>query len=1042
MISRLHLIVAGSTWSAGLGIVFEWLFLAIWIVMAPPVHAIDPQIRLTQYGHTAWRVRDGYFSGTPNAISQTNEGYIWIGTGAGLVRFDGSRFQELAASQGNKLDSTYILSLAAGNDGSLYVGTATGMNRVLGGKVQTFVHGRGRINQIIRDSDGRIWYARSRSRDSAGPLCSVSNSDVRCIGAGEGVNIPVASSLTQDAKGALWIAGATSVVRWSDGKGEAYTSSRFSSGDHLSGFGALLEAKADHVYAGFGHAGRGLGLEEIVKGDFRTVRFPGFDGSRVQATSFLRDRKGSIWIGTSNDGLYRWNGSHVEHYRRSDGLSGDAVNQVFEDREGVIWVATSHGVDNFRDVSVLTLSTSEGLKSDEISGLAVARDGSVWLGFPNGLAKVGSDAITTITQAQGLPGRQVTSLLQDELGQWWIGVDQGVYAYSQGRFKEVTDNGKHIGPVISVGSDHAGGLWAVANGKPPALIHIQGGRVISRRGPPTEPRAGAVYADRSGGVWVGYVDGSVAYLKGSHRTRTDLGLAEQVSIRRIIGFGSKEPLILTPEGLFGIKNGRPQVLNQANGLPDTHLHAGVFDLNGDLWLMCDAGLLRISRSELDRWWMDPALPIQYRLLTANDGVLISQDPFDPSAGVTPDNRVWFATEENGVEVVDASIDHLQRQLPPVRIEDFRSDHKGYALDSAIHLPPKPRNIMIDYAGLSFAHPADIQFRYRLDGHDTMWMDAGMRRTAYFGDLQPGRYRFRVAASNQRGVWNPEEATVDFVVEPAWYQTRWFLCMSVIAISLLVWVIYFLRVRSVSVAINSRFDERVAERTRMARELHDTFLQTVQSSKMVADSALAEAPDAMGMSLALEKLSEWLGQAVTEGRAALRALRTSTLEKNHLAEALRDALEEHRLASTIESEIRVNGTARDLHPIVRDELCRIGLEAIRNAIRHSEANHLHVDLIYGRNLILIVNDDGIGISSDYVDNGKTGHFGLTGIRERAERIRGKILITSTPDDGTRVRVSVPSNAAYFTPMGVSALRKVLSKLHRVPKDRDHAQLPPR
>lgn len=1023
MITRLHLIVACSPWSTGVRIGWAWLLLTIWIVMAPTAHAIDPHTRLTQYGHTAWRVRDGYFSGAPNAISQTIEGYIWIGTGAGLVRFDGSKFQEFHASHGNDLDSNYILSLAAGNDGSLFVGTAIGLNQIVGGKVHRFIQGRGRVNQIIRDSGGRVWYARSRSRDSAGPLCSVSNLDVRCIGASEGVNIPVASAITQDAKGTLWIAGATSVVKWADGKAEAYTSSRFTSGDHLSGFDALVEEKSAHIYAGFSHTGSGLGLEEIVNGDFRPVRLPGFDGSRVQATSLLRDRQGSLWIGTSNDGLYRLNGSHVERYRRSDGLSGDAVNQIFEDREGVIWVATSHGIDNFRDVSVLTLSTSEGLKSDGISGLAVARDGSVWLGYPNGLAIVRSETIKTIAQAQGLPGKQVTSLLQDESGQWWIGVDQGIFVYSRGHFKEITDNGKKLGPVISLASDHAGGLWAVANGKPPALLHIQGGKITSRNGPPTEPRTGAVYADRSGGVWVGYADGSVAYLKGNNRTRIDLGLADHVAIRRIIGFGSKGPLILTPEGLVGIRDGRPQKLNKANGLPDTHLHSGVFDLNGDLWLMCDAGLLRISRSELERWWMDPAIVLQYKLLTANDGVLISQDPFDPNTGVTPDNKVWFATEQNGVEIVDVSKDHLQRQLPPVRIEDFRSDHKGYALDSAIHLPPRPRNIMIDYAGLSFASPADVQFRYRLDGHDTMWMDAGARRTAFFEDLQPGHYRFRVVASNQRGVWNQEEATVDFVVEPTWYQTRWFLCFAVIAVSLLVWLIYRLRIRAIAAAINSRFDERLAERTRMARELHDTFLQTVQSSKMVADSALAEAHDEMGMSLVLEKLSDWLGQAITEGRAALRALRASTIERNHLAKALSDVLDELSANNTAETEVRVSGPPRDIHPIVRAELCQVGVEAIRNAISHAKAKHIIVELNYSRTLVLQVSDDGVGIPEEYATVGKEGHFGLTGMRERTDRIGAQISITSNPERGTRVCVTVPHKSAYLRPVKRLSLKKV-------------------
>ncbi len=1014
-----------SKW-IGVRVGLSALLLSLPMLMPSMGHAIDPQTRLTQYGHTAWRVRDGYFAGAPSAIAQTSDGYIWIGTGAGLLRFDGSRFETFHPSQGKDLSSNYIVSLASAKDGNLFVGTAVGLDQINHGRVRSFSGGQGRVNQIILDSHGDAWYARSRTRDSTGPLCRVRTSDIRCFGVNDGVTIPVATSVIQDSDGAFWIGGATSVIRWADGKEETYTSPRFGSGDHLSGFNALVQAGTNSIYAGVAHPGPGLGVEQIVGKTFQTVKFPGFDGSLVETTCFLHDRQGSLWIGTSNDGLYRLRGGQAEHYRSADGLSGNTVNQIFEDREGVIWVATSRGIDNFRDLRVITLSTAEGLTSDIISGLAVAKDGSVWLGNANGLDIVQSGRIRSIGQAQGLPGKQVTSLLEDKRGQWWIGIDQGIFHYADGHFKEITDKGAHVGPVISLASDHAGGLWAVANGNPPALLHIQGDNVTSREGPPSAPRTAAVYADAAGGAWAGYLDGSVGYIKDETRRKISLGLSNQIPIRRILGFGANGPLILTQEGLYGIRNEHPQVLNKANGLPDTHLRSGVFDLNGDLWLMCDVGILHLSRSELERWWTSPSAVVEYKLLTASDGVLLSQDPFDPSTGVTPDNKVWFATEQNGVEIIDASAEHLQRLLPPVRVEALHSDHKTYALDSVIQLPPRPRNIMIDYAGLSFAAPADLQFRYRLDGHDTMWMDAGVRRTAYFEDLKPGYYRFRVIVSNQQGIWNQEEAAVDFSVVPAWYQTHWFTAIWITTVSLLVWIAYRLRIRSVAAAISSRFDERLAERTRMARELHDTFLQTVQSSKMVADDALADETDELRMSRALAKLSEWLGQAVTEGRAALNALRASTFERNHLAEAFRDALDELPPAGIMETHIHVSGMTRELHPIVRAELCDVGLEAIRNAIHHSGAKHLQVELIYSRTLTLKVIDDGVGIPEEYIEHGRLDHFGLAGMRERVERIRGRITITSSPNVGTQVCVSVPSASAYLKPVKESGLRRLFGK----------------
>jgi signal transduction histidine kinase len=271
----------------------------------------------------------------------------------------------------------------------------------------------------------------------------------------------------------------------------------------------------------------------------------------------------------------------------------------------------------------------------------------------------------------------------------------------------------------------------------------------------------------------------------------------------------------------------------------------------------------------------------------------------------------------------------------------------------------------------------------------------------------------VIASNNDGVWNQAGAFLDFSILPAYYQTAWFRALCVAAFLLLLWFIYRMRVRQVARAMSIRFDERLSERTRIARDFHDTYLQTIQGSRLVADSALKQSPDFARMRGALEQLSVWLGRATEEGRAALSSLRTSATEKNDLAEAFQRAIEECRINSSIEASFTVAGEVSEMHPIVRDEVYRIGYEAIRNACVHSRATNLRVELAYADDLILRVRDNGVGIAPSIVDEGKPEHFGLQGMRERARRIMAKFTVNTSPGTGTEITLVVPGSIIYRT-----------------------------
>jgi signal transduction histidine kinase len=351
--------------------------------------------------------------------------------------------------------------------------------------------------------------------------------------------------------------------------------------------------------------------------------------------------------------------------------------------------------------------------------------------------------------------------------------------------------------------------------------------------------------------------------------------------------------------------------------------------------------------------------------------------------------------------------------PPVHVEGVVADRKTYSPSGDLRLPPLTRDLEIDYSALSFMVPQKVQFRYKLDGHDVDWQDPGTRRQAFYNDLGPGTFTFHVLACNNNGVWNKVGASLKFTVAPAWYQTLWFRLLCALSGIFVVWSIYQFRVRQIAGAIAARFDERLAERTRLARELHDTFLQTVQGSKMVADDALDPNSDATRMRKALEKLSTWLAQAVDEGRAALHSMRVSTVERNQLSESLRRATEDPQFPATMTVTFSVIGDAVDLHPVVRDDVYRIAFEAIRNAAVHSHASLLEIDLRYGDTLSVRVKDNGIGIDPSISDHGKARHFGLQGMRERASRIHSKLTVVSSTNAGTEVTLVVPGKVVYRT-----------------------------
>jgi len=607
-----------------------------------------------------------------------------------------------------------------------------------------------------------------------------------------------------------------------------------------------------------------------------------------------------------------------------------------------------------------------------------------------------------------LPGDQVTSLLQDHAGRVWVGIDNTVSIYKNGRFRRIDrPDGRPIGLVFGMTEDVDNNIWMLTTGPPRTLIRVHDLKVQEEF--PQMPAATRVAADPEGGVWLGLRNGDLARYRHGKTEIFPFKHGEDSRVLHLIVNSDGSVLGATPLGIIAWKEGKQQTLTVRNGLPCDAVNALIEDSNRALWLYTQCGLVEIAGTEMQRWWGQPDITVQLKIFDAFDGVQPGYAPFGGAAR-TPDGRLWFA---NGVLLQMIDPDHLSGNAlpPPVHVEEVIADRKSYSSGKNLRLPPLTRDLEIDYTALSFVVPQKVRFRYRLEGRDVAWQEPGTRRQAFYSDLRPGRYQFRVIACNNDGVWNEAGAILDFSVAPAWYQTNWFRALCLVSGGFIVCVIFRLRVRQISRAISARFDERLAERTRMARDLHDTFLQTIQGSKLVADDALELSTDPIRMRRAMEQLSVWLGRATQEGRAALNSLRTATTQTNDLAEALRRVTEDGLIPSSMAVTFSVVGDVREMHPIVRDEIYRIGYEAIHNACTHSGASRLEVELRYANDLALRVSDNGTGIDPGIADRGKDGHFGLQGMRERAARIGGKLTLVSSSNSGTEIKLIVPGGIIF-------------------------------
>lgn len=973
------------------------------------VSGIDPSRKISQYGHNMWRIQDGYLPAPPEAIAQTADGYLWVGTAAGLVRFDGVRFVPWASPKGEKLPSDQILSLLGASDGSLWIGTTKGLARWKDGILTWYKDLPTGIWDIVEDHDGDIWIVRWDTDDGRGPLCRIRNSDQRCFGRNDGIPLANSTGLAIDSSGNFWISGNQGLCRWKSGSPALYLRDLADRG-YLIGVRGLSVVKENHVWIGLQQPNGNLQLQEFDHGKWTARPLPKAQDPPPSTNVLLRDRGGALWIGTARDGIFRTLHDNTDHFATEDGLSGDSVLRFFQDREGTLWVATAKGIDSFRDLPVVSYSIKEGMPSDTLSTVLASHDGGVWVGGAEALSFLKQGELSTFRTNHGLPGRDITTMSQDHRGRLWIGVDSSLAVLDHGHFFSIhKPDGSSLGIVLGIAEDTAGNEWAMTSGQ---LFRIENLKVRQQISLPQ--KCFSIVGDPEQGVWLGCVNGDVAHYYGDHSDT--FPRVSATYIRQLLPETSGGLWAVSDDALIWWNGKTSATMTTRNGLPCDESYAVVKDEAGALWIYARCGLLSIAAAELTQWHQNPSVQLKVEALDIYDGAEPGITPLQPQATRSLDGHLWFVND-NLVQTLDPHMWSRNALPPNVVVERLTAKEVNYPIQRPLKLPPLIRNLEIDYTALSFVVPQKVRFRYKLEGRDTSWQEAGVRRQAFYTDLAPGSYRFRVIACNNDGVWNQDGATVDFAVAAAWYQTGWFHASCAAAFFLLLWAIYQLRILQLRRQFAIGLEARVKERTRIARELHDTLLQSLHGVLMSfqrADNLLPDRP--MEAKQRLGSAIDQAAQAITESRDAVQGLRSSTRVANDLALAIR-TLGEELAKQTSESlpvfDVAVEGTTRDLNPILRDDVYRIAGEAMRNALEHAQARRVEVELHYDRHgLRLRVRDDGKGIDPEILRNqGRSGHFGVQGMRERAKLVGGRLEIWSELDSGTEVELSIPASIAY-------------------------------
>jgi ligand-binding sensor domain-containing protein len=970
-------------------LVWTFLLLDARLGLAATIPEAKSTQQIGQLLHRSWTFSEG----APGQISQIHQGadgFLWLSAGQTLYRFDGTRFEAFESDDG--LPITYVSTIADGSDGGLWVGLVDGQILSIHGRHvtrYTFKDGvpPGTIRQVLVDTEGRVWAC-----SHYWGLFLLDHG--RWIKQTASVGYPAdnTNAMLVDKEGTLWVADGERIMKL------RRKESRFEPTDlHVSGdVFTLLQAADGTIWATIENGGAG----PIAYADGRPYK--GTLHFSLETAGMLMSSDGTIWITTLGDGLRRiWlkgvtdqvGVRLVDSYSQNEGLSSNYAWPIAQDREGNVWVGTSAGLDEFHLGALSLAAFPRGahdfaLAADSAGGIVAGTSNRPPMRFYGGRA--------TSVSEQGLSIGPVRAAVRDEQGGVLLGSDNGIFRWRANQLIPFAALPPGIEQVQSLADDGAGGLWASLTGKALGVWHWREG--IWHSAPQPQRQQQSVSVIRS---IIPYPDGHV--LLGGGRLLYEM--VNGVIVRDVdVSTANIGSLLTMTKGRalvwvggrlgFGFYDGGKLRRIESEGNRIWGVSAIIELPNGDLWIDAVPGIFHVSSTDVHRALTSGAKLRDFRRFDYMDG-LPGRPTLTlplPAAIRSDDGRLWFATS-NGVAWLDP--DHIPRNSlpPPVQVTAARIDGHKESIERGITVPADASNLDIDFTALSLSVPERVHFRYKLNGYDANWQEIVNRRTAYYGHLPPGTYRFTVTGSNNDGVWNNQGATLDVVVLPAFYQQWWFRSICVLVVLLGTWWIYLARIRYIARSIRGRLEVQLAERERIARDLHDTRIPDV-------DVLRSE------MEITLDRADQLLGEA----RERMLDLRSDAAHGLHEAveHAARDLANDYAMHFVVITE----GSPRRIDARIHDELLSICREAMLNAFRHSKGTLLEVEIAFlKRGLRVRLQDDGIGIDNNILQSGRPGHWGLAGMRERAQQIKGRIRILSRPGEGTEIEITVPARLAF-------------------------------
>ncbi|GLQ45918.1 histidine kinase [Dyella lipolytica] len=965
---------------------------------AEPPHVVVPLSSQTPYGlllsqlqHRAYLSRDGA-PASSTAIAQTPDGFLWFATQNGLYRFDGEHFDN---SVTRLLPTTSIFSLYAEPNGDLWIGYTFGGISLL--------------------HDGKV-----------------SNIPSTALPGGSVIGFARAADHT------LWIATTRGVARQKGDRWETVGPSRGYPG-HLPQWFGKVDGKIylfdiDTAYV-LDERGDQLQPVDFLQGKRDLIGLPA--GMALEKSypywASLRDPSGALWFTREDQGgitRVRWSDGNSspaseEHFDRHDGLTGQFVLIYFMDRESNVWVATEDGVDRFSVGKFTPVHFASNFPND-VTNITIAADalGGIWVGSPReyGLYIKGDQDPVRIAGF----GRGADCSTVDSHGVVWMPGRSDLETYDGSHVDHVPPppgtlvddhGGQALQACQGIAKDAAGDVWIsivkvgvfkLSKG----AWTLNGGLTALPKGP-----AIRVLSDESGRIWLTYPDNRIAVVDRDHVKLYDtthglnVGNVFALDVRGTHAWvtGDNGVAYLSPSGTFTSLVGKgDNTLRGMSGVVETR--------TGELWLNGPDGVYRIDADEIAKWLKQPGYTPSYELFKQADGINGVPIPIRPGPTMieSTDGRIWVATKQN-LSWIDPT--HIRRNTiaPDVSINTLASGNSSWPAASVPSLPPSTQGIHIAYTAPSLSMPERVHFRYRLKEVDDEWQDDGGRREVFYTHMQPGNYHFEVVAINEDGIASPQPATLNFTIMPAFYQTPWFrvlmACVLVLALSL----IYMLRLRLVERRYQLLMEERLSERERIARDLHDTLLQGMQGMLLQIEVLSRSRDLSENQQLRITGIEEKMRAVLTEGRDAINELRVATSGYTDLIEKLETIGTDAAIHSATHFSIRVEGKSRTLRPCACEEVVTIVRESVINAFKHAEAEWVIVSVNYTPKAFIVdVTDNGIGMTEEKIqEQQKVGHWGVAGMRERASQLGGRLIIRGANPQGTTVELTIPGHAAYAT-----------------------------